>query len=246
VPLIFKVRISVYFQIVIAIFLVAFLMRTEDDDAKTVLLSTYVNIAVTLGAIAIAILAAGDQGGGYSGQQGSVIGVFSFALANSLVCISSISLLANRRFLYILVSFVFLSLSVAATLWRLNEGYRCMPYDHATSSLGSTLSYVCYGLAPATVIVGVAASLRREEKWNVFVVGAFVIWTSDLVITIVAAETIMRAWFFDDGMGYIVPLTASGWQLGQIMAVCVLAAQIWGVLYYYWGRLQTTSGSGTV
>jgi len=99
--------------------------QKEGRRCENTVLSTYVNIVVTVATITVAILA--GPSGGYSQQQGAIVGIFCFALTTSLVCLVTISF--NRHiFFFVILSLVFLGSSVGATVWKLTEGHGCLGY----------------------------------------------------------------------------------------------------------------------
>lgn len=236
-----------YVQITIAVFLAEFLRQnglsgtgnnsehnlnhdTDNKDVETLLQSTYINIAVTLCAIAVAILAGQSEGNNF--QQVMVIMTLCLTMSTSLFCLVALSFKHCGRFRYICPATLTAGMPVGPMVYRLVVYNICIRYQHPTSSLGYTLLAVFLGISLTTWLFAIPAS-RRTRKWDKVIVGTFILWAVSFVIAIVTAEITMTTWVFDDGMGYIVPLTASGWQLRQIMAVCIMVAQIWGVVYYY-------------
>ena len=97
-------------------------------------------------------------------------------------------------------------------------------FEHEMTPAGSILYWCC--LIP-WAIGSIAMFCEPRTPW---LVGS---WLLLFVLMLAGAEVNMVTWVFEDANGDLVPLIAKSWGLGQIMAILLLAVQIWDVISYY-------------
>ena len=107
----------------------------------------------------------------------------------------------------------------------------CEPFQHATTLAGSILYGFCYLpilLAFAILLWGNATVRERTQAS----LGCCVL---SFVLMVACAEINMKTWVFLEDNGSIVPMTASNWGVGQVMAVVMVGAQIWEIILIHVG-----------
>lgn len=229
-----------------AILLVAF--AHSDKPIK----STLRNAVVTLLAITIA-LSIGDRTGGYSDQSNFV----AIILVQSLCQIWVISFLkvvqtwtqqprpmAGDKARFYVWTAINWGLA-AATIWIFSKGLvdsRCKSEQHFTSDTGVILKNICIGLQIPSIQVANIALIylgidrnnfdRRQKVLKLALRVAIILWVLSFPLAFAACEVLLTTFGYRDSNGQVLFLRADSWGLGQVIALVMLALQLFDASTY--------------
>jgi len=192
-------------------FVVTFMSSPE------LLVSSLRTVSITLWSLTIT-LAIEKTGAGFSLQESNVVLVFQFGL---LTCFYE---LAHKRFVFLRgwqlwATLLMVAIStVGGIITKFNT--TCQDFQHATSPTGGNIGI-------AVCVFGCLTTLSiLWSDGNTLYARTLFLWILTFILVIVSAEIEVRTWVFEDEQGNIEPMTATGWGLGQVMALCLLVTLV--------------------
>jgi hypothetical protein len=226
------VRVSIYLQILYAIFLVY--IEPTHELVKTSLR----NSLVMFYAVALASLDVQTE----SVQQAFLIELFSGCLLLSVLCTLAlqpkiVSLYYRLPAAGSVLTLVGMTVNLLMKPWFGQGTAACqIPFDSIGSQGLLITIFIFTGVAGVTLLIAISimyVNYRGREVRKRLITGIRIAWISLYIIMIISAELVMSTVAIVNDINGIVWLNVSGFGLGQVMTLVMLAPQVVEISSFY-------------
>jgi hypothetical protein len=222
----------VYVQCILATLLVCFV------EGESLLKASFRNGVVLSVAIVIAYAIAGAKRN-YSSQQNMVTGILVSCLVQAY---ASIMLLGSWKVLN--RHYVTYGIALIFVYWlqygKLKITPDCLGEWYFTSATILTIRLTWFVLYTISAISSVGSSILHDSKTygenkrlsKLTFVFSILMWITSLGLGLSVCELAMSTFVYVESNGNVHYMTATQWGLGQVMAVVLLALQLWDICSY--------------